>query len=1763
MKYKLVLTLIILIISLFLITGVVSAAQPQDCNNQGGIYCLDSGVYICQLPSAAPINCTIDSDQIVNLTDSSIYEFHFDNLNLGSNHIISFLHKDTVVRKIWDGVGCTNDPAGYESTDNKCHAKASCNGGGEGAYGEMGERDNYNCWGGDGGGGGAGGGVLIPGSNGGKGGDGGKGDLSFAQNCHYLPSSPYQNLAGQAGGNVKLIIYGVLDSLSSELSVSGQDGPKGEDGNNRADGCGSKTVSTGALGGAGGSGAGILRIFAPQTGSSASLKVSANGGAGGAGGNAAQLQSYRASGGAGGGGGGGNSGLVYASDMVANIITSSEFNAGAGGSPGTRIAGNGWSAGNGYGSSGAAGPQSVLPLSELNESLNNYVLDCNNIVDLDGDSFLNFEDYDCYKSAADSENWDVSGPINFLSYNTKLGVEPSQVQLDLGISWWNPSATNGLDASCGDDIETCIIDTTQPISCGAYSSSQTNCEFAGCEFNTANACSGTLLSCSEFENPSGNCMTTAPPWCIDSYFCTYPAQGEICECVDSYSAGPPPTDCSGVSIPDCKSQYGCSISQTSTCDSSTNQPQCNTLLDQTSCDAYYFCAWNASLSDQSFVDPTDKRYYCGKDYYETSSPVEKRIVSPEKGGSDWMWWDSYGQANAFKIHNFESTEFISNGEEWFYCDAANLPVQSNANPISKDSTFTSASSDGNFLCSSILNALVAYFTTNCTTGNFFAGDSDWLEYFTDYTSGITNHYVCQTQSGVLASQPMENFLTQLDSSGCLGVCGKADDLSYNSVTFTLGDMISDSCDGSFKDYYCDLFPCNDDGISTDFGGSTIGGTDYVDVETCSFNMEACLGGVSVEGANLCNDISYNEQETNILYQGYLCQEEYDDWGGIYSCVNKEYAYPLEVFPGAQSAGATCCVAEYGKGKDVCKKVEDPLSQLGCEDVGGVYLPIDEDVNFYYCAPQAAAQTDGDRCCFGVGWQPLFNQNSFGSITQNTSFICYDQSDNSLLAECCTDFAVCNNEQKDIVKALFAKDNEYLNGYYRKGGILHTLNNFDDKGDQSDGFKNYFARITPPQHGTSSGFLSFLPSLADSSTIRNNIDWSDFDYVEFDVAYNNVNISDGSNELRIHFVENGTGDECYKVVTNYLTNGKKELRWHHAVIPLVENNGDDCDGFVFEDIKNVYFSVTNNLVGNVKIGVDAFYLSEDDTKDNSDNYYCTGNFATWIDNLDGLTPVGFNSSALFTEYGPYAYACEAQASYDWTGRRCCGDQTKDPDYWNNNNGEYFEDVLSGCFHGTTVYTNKRVGDELNDIRLNNLMFYNGTFVACVNGDVNGQIKEISFNASQSTAQPLVTHFANPFEVRGDYICDSNGYWVLKESYSVSRIIASKMYNLSSDKDNYIIYCESVDEATPIEFGGDNYLELDSIKNNIKDFCTLQYVEGGKTKTMTGIGFYNTNVENMLLAIQGHADIHVGKTNINFPTICNGISGGMTNNADFFRKCDDTGVPKFGVVYNPDFNILLMAQAIDNPASDFDGMFDNAATVSDYIEYYWNKLIGMFKGWFGFGTASGDNINWTANTVLPLFSNSTSQYAENLAGSLNSNIPISGQVVTLQKLLIKKNGAKLINGFKESVSSNQQTREFITIEYVGFGTDLRYLADQYFSGDMYELQYAKGSNPPRQIIQLVNPLDYGYNKEGQEKTFEPKFSWQRIGPLLYFSEDSVSNPIQAQVNDGVVDLGEWCDFDKSNNPVFKYNNNTCEFWGDYTSGTVGCIGPTQGLDYSACI
>jgi hypothetical protein len=385
---------------------------------------------------------------------------------------------------------------------------------------------------------------------------------------------------------------------------------------------------------------------------------------------------------------------------------------------------------------------------------------------------------------------------------------------------------------------------------------------------------------------------------------------------------------------------------------------------------------------------------------------------------------------------------------------------------------------------------------------------------------------------------------------------------------------------------------------------------------------------------------------------------------------------------------------------------------------------------------------------------------FGSLSlfhgaSPAQFICYKDDTGNLLAQC-----IFDNSSKNIYKnsGPISQLDSSLGTLKGMGASLHVIANYDYFGN--NGLVVDRVRSMPLRQPTSSS--SYRQTLEGST--QNNFQsflLYGYTYLEFDVAYPTPTC----NLKAVLRTQKSDGTKIDRILNmcSYLTTGDRSERWNHVVIPLKMlapqiSRDETYVSLIFND------SVST---GDYSIVLDSITLSAVDPADllvNTKNYYCTGGFGTWIPSLDpSESNVDFND---WTSYGPYKFACEAQASYAWTGQHCCGYNTR------FNYGEFFNDTEKGCFNGSQIQNDWSVS-YINNVReavpatfeaygYKDIIYYNYTFVGCQVDVANGKYAALtkSVNGLKNTdasAEKTVTQSVNSqCAVVGSYYCANNAW-----------------------------------------------------------------------------------------------------------------------------------------------------------------------------------------------------------------------------------------------------------------------------------------------------------------------------------------------------------------------------------------------------------------------
>lgn len=1276
---------------------------------------------------------------------------------------------------------------------------------------------------------------------------------------------------------------------------------------------------------------------------------------------------------------------------------------------------------------------------------------------------INFmdDDLDSFKDFQDKDCWEIANPV-WDSVNgpvtvADFGNELGKTTLP-GKSWWSGVALDGTDGVCGDDL--------------LYS-----CDNS--EFQINYVCENSIIIFG-LNNPN------------------------MSECLEA---------CSDKNIYSC-----CEFNERgagNVCKVGTGMVY----------DSYnYNYATDCEIADggdYAFVTD-DNRYFCNQDY--GADPLNRIVPGAwpyENLNPEWSWWDAKSLGNAFKYHTFSGTDFVSNSEEWYYCDASTSQPDYGAIPIIEGGTFDSATENGKIMCLETINA-VDWFASHFGEPFHICDENNPYDYnCCAKTQPPDSHFASYSPGNT------EGFEESLKS----GECGTLCRVNVNGID-SLGNYLNNPAIyyDEIVDQYCDLYPqaplCADGyEVLPGFGQFITG---EVDSSNCGPYLEGCLFGainLSMNCLDIQNYVPPNETQT---YKGNLCKKEQK-----YCASPGEYIFTNDTRQDNPNNDSVCCLAPTDYQGIVCKDLGEVITPLSCEEMGGDYMPPDQ-VGDYVCVP--SNYVIDDSCCLGGVWQPSWDALAFDQLSKPESTICYNHNEKSYLSECCTDFSVCANyEQSAMYRQTNAKDN----GFFGKGGVLHTVLNFDsyETVDTRSNVVNKI-KIEKIEDGISELRLEPGYGLSIYESLRDNTDWSTFKYLEFDIAFN-------QRQSLFLNLSNGTSAVTYNVY-NFLVNGKSSLRWHKAIIPLNTSN------FTFESVLDMTF-FTSYDNDNFYIAVDNFFLSGNaNGGENTENYYCTGNFGSWVPNLDGLTNNYFTSDDDIDDYGAYWYACEAQPSYDWTGLHCCGDDTKESYLTAGNNGEYFSDERAGCYHGVTVRPGETVAEALNDMDSDyrNIIFYDKKFRACMDVD----LPKVTTYDGTTLEDPLILtndQKMPEFTIIGDKIC-MNNQWINYDNFPRERFLVSKMYSLSFDDDeprNFDMFCDSLYPSSDLYLEDYNFM-MPLAPDMISTFCSLRYSDSDEDRILLGMALDKSTEVNQTLEMIGR---HLMSVNLleseNLMAFANACDDAVYGGEEFFATCPIGSIADVGVKHNPDFNLLFIGQYKD-PYEEFGGYFSDEGTIGDYIAHIWDQFIGLFTNWFGGGSIGGYEVNWTSETLLPLHEDAWEEYGVNLA--------------KFNKLLLKQEDNKRILGIVEDRESpDGGVDEYVVVMFDNFNTSVKRIGDNYFSDNKYSLDYVIGNN--RQVLHYHNPLTKGINLEGATKSFEPGFDWRTLGAALRFNGTPYGSPYTQTPGNSVVELGEYCDYDQNDQEkvFFRFNNNLCEFWNpEYENGTVCCNLSDNTLIYSEC-
>lgn len=444
----------------------------------------------------------------------------------------------------------------------------------------------------------------------------------------------------------------------------------------------------------------------------------------------------------------------------------------------------------------------------------------------------------------------------------------------------------------------------------------------------------------------------------------------------------------------------------------------------------------------------------------------------------------------------------------------------------------------------------------------------------------------------------------------------------------------------------------------------------------------------------------------------------------------------------------CCFGK--KATCVLKEQVNTSTTTACALSGGeVFEKTGSD---YICTGSSLKITGNTYCCFG-GTLNIPSSKYFAQSINPASFRCFKNADDNIISQCCYDSS-CKNS--DYVAG------EWSLGYYSNrvtslGSVQNTIASFDSfnpSGGQilDHVHKYFFPANSPAGGGLYNSSISFISGRILAS----------YSYLEFDTAYS----------ADVVFSLNGIP---MGALGDYSTNGNESNRWHHIVINTKDFVSKNPTVSKFFDSVVFYPAYTGYPTGYViNVIIDNVILTPlgDDLQHTSQNSYCTGGFEGWIDDLDP-TPTSPDFFKIWENYGPYMLTCNGIGPYTWTGKYCCGDDTK-----LNNYGEYYNDTLFGCFGGTELqndwtvsYAKNKQGDAYYTYK--DLLYYNNTFMGCQVPLGKYTSLDVSYDGTNKLGDLVSGNtIAVQCAVIGSHYCMNNAW---KEDFNVGGLTPLKLAN----------------------------------------------------------------------------------------------------------------------------------------------------------------------------------------------------------------------------------------------------------------------------------------------------------------------------------------------------------------------------------------------------
>lgn len=1547
--------LCIIIISLF--SATAHADKITDCNGAGKIWCGSSGettAVACTIGGQAEPpttegtkSCVIKVSQRVVIPQD--YHFSFDVLEIEAGTDVAPIRLQFVSEEEFD---CT-------PTYN----------GGTGGFRQLGD------------------------DNGGDGGSGGKG----GETCKLPAQLPVKGSQGAAGIPGQYIgaavhIYAKKLILNGELSVSGGDGNPGGDAWNCHEGgsCTGASRGAGGGGGSGGNGAGILYLNSNVFEGTGLLNAS--GGTGGVGGDHVDEDGRNCKGGddhggSGGGGGGGGAGQIFLSQTNIYEIAILGGQGGLGGCSQTSYAGK-------QGLPNANGDV-ILKTEDK----------CSDGIDNDGDSATDMEDRDCYYidglepySEAEKYRWDT-GENNII--RDLFATE--------SVFKFNPSATNGSDGVCGDDIIGVCVGTEEvEIECKDIEDLDF-CEALGCgtEFRPTPCEQGTAY---EFFLDS---FPDIPFYCLDQEGCEIdenPCGSGFSMCFFNQFCTSTPTNCE-----DAKNNHGCDIP---VCADKTATVTCNSLTTDYDCRNELFnCEWkpvpefNPKL-DLGYVSK-NKEYACFdnlKKNLELNSEFKDSSINVVRPGNDYVWRNANN--NAYEIMQAGTTQYISNNKDWYYCNADGVVDYLDAGNVAKHGTFNMEFPDGMTRCT--LGITTALHSDNFELGPVGVDDCDSAdlekckeEYKEQWEASNDPVTFCYDETRVDKIAIYKPYVDKGNAKSFDSVCkqkcwslwnhGETDDSIEDDDFSKFGVFTTQYKDTNGAQVnLCSIEGFNgcDVDYSFDFLNSDCVGENRWDDEACKANYDP---------GNSCTD-EFDTGKVCDPSMGQYCEDG-----------NMKYSDGITEHP-------TCCVGEVASCKTFEPDMCDPNKIPGA-DSAKPDGATDED-----CKGYIIGDTD---CCVG-GWDLKDDVSFYVNPLINESFICYQDASNNYFKECCDSQGECYNKDN----ALEGYNQGGINKLYSLNGrSLHTLIGFDDE-------LTIASFYNPEDNGNFFSEMYF--------TYNNDFfikDWTNYDYLEFTLLSESV-----LNPEKFEIQDSQNGVFAPEDIYVYSQTDRSNKKANKIVIPISEIKGN----IDITDVSNIYFKFNNPL----NFMMNDFVLTKNQNSGLSDNWYCSGPFKSWINNLDGPVDSGYlevTDEIDAFEKIKYEFACDADKAYKWSGNACCGDDTRFEDK------EFFIDEKGVCWDGTLVRNNRLLSIEKGkDSNIfNYVLFFEGKVQICDKEVADLGNPDKSYKTSSGTKLLDLTETTGNaiknelFSVKGNWLCTDEG-WVENVGVNRIKLLGNELSALGAGTDgngDFTMLCSDELEAFNVD---------SQISDKVDYSCSLRKgTNANIDNAQVVLGFvmkqnaHFTDVEDLLKTFEpfipeGLDTPEVTTDDVSVTITCEGVSDNPKD-TEFFKECSiqnagkGTSKGNYKVYYNKPFNLVLLS------SGKLTG--DGISNLGFFTDFW-----ASFKAFFS-----------------KLFSPNPRDY----------KLRVSFDKPDLSNFYVSEQGVKSIVGSMYDYSTNEDSKDVeVRVEYEKLQNSAEFLA------------IAIQNN--KDIDQTKTQVDFGEVDSTTEyihiKSTDDNFNWKTISSML---------------------------------------------------------------------